>query len=140
LGCVILRSYPLSIPLTPKGVDAIMGAGPAIGILFPPFLQWCEGLKITVVTAAGNSEERRLHETFPQRLGTPENGLITVGGVEPDGTVFKSGTRAEPGEAGSMSVYAPARDITVPGGPGLPDFGTSQAAAIVVSVLSRPHE
>ncbi|KAF2445924.1 hypothetical protein P171DRAFT_276164 [Karstenula rhodostoma CBS 690.94] len=40
------------------------------------------------------------------------------------------------GEAGSMSVFAPAVDIVVPGKPSVPDTGTSQAAAIVAGIAA----
>jgi hypothetical protein len=88
-----------------------------------------------VVIAAGNSAEKRLHQTIPQKLGTASNAVITVGGVEKDGTLFKLTTPAQPGQAGSMSVYAPARDIVVPAPGDDQHSGTSQAAAIVVSHL-----
>jgi hypothetical protein len=103
------------------------------------FLDWSESLKITVVVAAGNSPEKRLHETVPQKFGTVEGRMITVGGVEQDGTVYKDKTPAKPGELGSMSVYAPAKDIIVPAPGDGPHTGTSQAAAIVVSHCSQTH-
>jgi len=97
-------------------------------------LEWCEARKVTVVTAAGNYPEKRLHQTLPQSLGTPDNGLITVGGVEMDGSLFLSTTPAEPGHAGSLSVYAPAKNIKVDNDPVEEvHSGTSQATAIVVS-------
>jgi hypothetical protein len=39
----------------------------------------------------------------------------------------------EPGEAGSITVYAPARDVVVPAPGAFIHDGTSQSAAIVVS-------
>lgn len=101
--------------------------------VFQDMLEWCETYKVAVVTAAGNSPEKRQDDTLPQRLGTPDNNLITVGGVEPDGTVFTQMTPAEPGQGGWTSVYAPARDIIVPAPGEYIHTGTSQAAAIVVS-------
>jgi len=101
--------------------------------LFVEFLAWCEEKKVTFVVAAGNKEVPNLHQSTPQRLGTADNGLITVGGVIEDGTLFTSTTLQQSGKAGSMTVFAPAKDVKVPG-PGVDlHSGTSQAAAIVVS-------
>ncbi|OAL01554.1 subtilisin-like protein [Phaeosphaeriaceae sp. SRC1lsM3a] len=112
------------------------GAGPAIEALFPEFLAWCEKFKIPIVLAAGNEPDKNLHDKIPQKLGTKNNVIITVGGVEPDGTLFLSTTLEERGQAGSMSVYAPARDVVVPApGQGF-HTGTSQAAAIVSGLLA----
>jgi hypothetical protein len=90
------------------------------------------------VNAAGNYPEKRLHQTLPQKLGTSENGLITVGGVERDGTRYVDTTTERPGEGGHISVWAPARDIRVPSFVPNPIYeshtGTSQASAIVVSL------
>jgi hypothetical protein len=62
--------------------------------------------------------------------------IVTVGGVEPDGMLYLDTTPAQPGEkdsmSGSMSVYAPARDVKVPSDGADVHTGTSQAAAIVV--------
>lgn len=100
--------------------------------MFPGFLAWCDDHRAVVVLAAGNFPEKRLHELVPQKFGTADNGIITVGGVEKDGTFWRDTTQLEAGQAGSMSVFAPARDVIVPGPP-IGDTGTSQAAAIVVS-------
>jgi hypothetical protein len=64
------------------------------------------------------------------------NNIITVGGVEKDGSLYRDTSPHMPGESGSMSVFAPARDVVVPG-PGDGDTGTSQAAAIVVRLDRR---
>jgi hypothetical protein len=37
----------------PKGVEADIGEGPNVEMIFPEFLDWCEGLKIPIVVAAG---------------------------------------------------------------------------------------
>jgi hypothetical protein len=109
--------------------------GPAFDVAMRNFATWCESLKIPFVVAAGNSKNIKLHQQLPHMLGTPENTIITVGGVERDGSLYQDTSRAEAGQAGSMSVYAPARDIVVPGPGG--DTGTSQAAAIVVSRICK---
>jgi hypothetical protein len=101
--------------------------------IFSAFFEWCASFKVTVVIAAGNAPERGLHNTVPQKLGTAENGIMTVGGVEKDGTLFQQTTMAQPEQAGSLTVYAPARDVIVPGPGEFIHDGTSQAAAIVVS-------
>jgi hypothetical protein len=109
-------------------------------LAFEEFLAWCETTKTAVVLGAGNAPEKRLHETIPQKFGTADNGIITVGGVEKDGSLYLDTTRAEPGQLGSMSVYAPARDIIVPI-PSLAGYtGTSQAAAIVVGYSMQSEQ
>ncbi|KAH7089519.1 peptidase S8/S53 domain-containing protein [Paraphoma chrysanthemicola] len=105
--------------------------GPPCEAILRVFIDWCETFKIPVVAAAGNDPTLRLHETVPQKFGKADNTLITVGGVEPNGKLFPPTTPAEPGESGSMSVYAPARDVVVPGSAPGGHSGTSQAAAIV---------
>jgi hypothetical protein len=89
-----------------------------------------------VVTAAGNSPEKRLHQTIPQKLGTASNRIITVGGVKKDGTLYELTTPAEGGQGGSITLYAPAEDVIVPSPGNNLHSGTSQAAAIVVSGFS----
>jgi hypothetical protein len=117
-----------------KGIDLrIGGAGLALESLFPEFIAWCDKLKLPLVLAAGNDEAMSMHDQVPHKFGTPDNMIITVGGVERDGTLYKGTTPVEPGQAGSMSVYAPARDIVVPSPGNGVHTGTSQAAAIVVS-------
>jgi hypothetical protein len=103
---------------------------------FKEFFEWCETFKITVVTAAGNSPEQRLHQTIPQKLGTASNRIITVGGVKKDGTFYELTTPAEGGQGGSITLYAPAEDVVVPSPGNNLHSGTSQAAAIVVSIFS----
>jgi hypothetical protein len=62
---------------------------------------------ITVIIPAGNDAPTGLHENTPQILGTADNGLITVGGVEMDGSLFTL-TNPDLGMGGSISIYAPA--------------------------------
>jgi hypothetical protein len=56
--------------------------------------------------------------------------------VKPDGTLYEGTTLAQPGKAGSISVFAPAIDVNVPGPGVVYNPGTSQAAALVVSESS----
>ncbi|KAH8716869.1 peptidase S8/S53 domain-containing protein [Phaeosphaeriaceae sp. PMI808] len=104
------------------------------------FFEWCERLKVTVVVAAGNIPEGKLHQTIPQKFGTPDNVIITVGGVIQDGTLYLPTTLHEPGQLGSMSVFAPAENIEVPVidvlPPGGTHSGTSQAAAITSGMIA----
>jgi subtilisin family serine protease len=65
---------------------------------------------ITVIIPAGNDAPTGLHNNTPQVLGTADNGLITVGGVEMDGSLFTL-TNPDLGLGGSISIYAPARDV-----------------------------
>ncbi|KAH7411597.1 peptidase S8/S53 domain-containing protein [Phaeosphaeria sp. MPI-PUGE-AT-0046c] len=119
------------------GVDTDpTGAGPIIEALFPEFLDWCENFKIPIVVAAGNDPEKNLHDKIPQKFGTKDNLIITVGGVRDDGTLWPGTTLHEPGQAGSMSVWSPAMDVVVPGPGNGPNTGTSQAAAIVSGLVA----
>ncbi len=59
---------------------------------------------IITVVAAGN-EGRPLDRVTPQKLGTAENALITVGGVNNKG-VLDSITNFNAGRGGSLTVYA----------------------------------
>ena len=65
---------------------------------------------ITVVIPAGNEAPTGLHQISPQNLGTTDNGLITVGGVEKNGALFTD-TNPDLGSGGSISIYAAARDV-----------------------------
>lgn len=67
---------------------------------------------ITVTVAAGNDAPTGLHQITPQNLGTTDNGLITVGGVEKNGALFTN-TNPDLGSGGSISIYAAARDVLV---------------------------
>lgn len=108
--------------------------GELLQLALDEFFQWCAQSKVTVVLAAGNDRTVNLHNTVPQKLGSATNKIITVGGVEKDGTFWQPQTTQALGQAGHVTVYAPCVDIRVPS-PGV-DFhtGTSQAAAIVVSI------
>jgi hypothetical protein len=121
----------------PTGVEADIGEGPNVESKFPDFLDWCTSLKIPIVVAAGNSPNKWLHQQVPHKFGKPDNLIVTVGGVEPDGMLYLDTTPAQPGNkdslSGPMSVYAPARDVKVPSDGVDVHTGTSQAAAIVVS-------
>jgi hypothetical protein len=107
--------------------------------IFDGFFKWCEEANVTVVVAAGNIPGGRpLHEGMPQKFGTDENSIITVGGIRQDGTLWPGTAPHKPDTKGSMTIYAPAEKIEVPGlgGERLTNpketSGTSQAAAIVV--------
>jgi subtilisin family serine protease len=68
---------------------------------------------ITVIVAAGN-DARDLNEITPQNLGTADNGLLTIGGVEKNGALFAD-TNPDIGNGGSISIYAAARDVLCAG-------------------------
>jgi hypothetical protein len=107
--------------------------------IFRDFFEFTEAKGIPVVLAAGNNIKQKLHQGVPQKFGTDGNGIITVGGVKQDGSLWEDTAPAIPGEDGSMTVFAPAVDIIVPGNGGdlhvgtSLNKGTSQAAAITVS-------
>jgi hypothetical protein len=103
---------------------------------FQEFFEWCQRNKVPVVNAAGNAPEEFLDQKVPHKFGTETNTIITVGGVNKDGTLFRHTTPPRPNHPESMTVFAPAEDIIVPaaGAPPGTDQETSQAAAVVVSL------
>jgi hypothetical protein len=107
--------------------------------MFQEFFNWCERNNVPVVLAAGNMPSARpLHEGLPQKFGTETNSIITVGGIREDGKLWPGTAPHDPGTEGSMTLYAPAENIEIPGPRGImitnpgQTAGTSQAAAIVV--------
>ncbi|KAJ0291437.1 hypothetical protein CBS470a_003434 [Colletotrichum nupharicola] len=117
---------------------------------------------VVFVMAAGNSASMgsRLGDHLPQLLGTKENHLITVGGVNADGTLWfnsepegksetGNGQGTNAGAVGSVTVYAQSSGVTVCNGdPGdkagtISQDGTSFAspavAGLVAYFLGHPH-
>jgi hypothetical protein len=105
-------------------------------------LQGCWAQDIVTVVPAGNIGDDNngvvnfLDERTPQSLGTPGNGVITVGGVTYDGVLWPQ-TRPDRGQGGSITVYAQAADVVFAlafsdTAPNTGD-GTSLAALAVVS-------
>lgn len=91
---------------------------------------------VTIVSAGNNPPRVYLDRILLQRLGTPGNGLITVGGVALDGALWPNTTPAR-GLGGSITVYAAAAGVGVAlansdTGTGV-SSGTSLAAPAVVS-------
>ncbi|KAJ5012217.1 hypothetical protein K4K57_004518 [Colletotrichum sp. SAR 10_99] len=129
---------------------------------FDSFQKVMEMNGVVFVMAAGNSASMgsRLGDHLPQLLGTKENHLITVGGVNADGTLWfnsepegKSATGNDQGTnagaVGSVTVYAQSFGVTVCNGdPGdkagtISQDGTSFAspavAGLVAYFLGHPH-
>ncbi|KAI8179615.1 hypothetical protein K4K52_007662 [Colletotrichum sp. SAR 10_76] len=129
---------------------------------FDSFQKVMEMNGVVFVMAAGNSASMgsRLGDHLPQLLGTKENHLITVGGVNADGTLWfnsepegKSATGNDQGTnagaVGSVTVYAQSSGVTVCNGdPGdkagtISQDGTSFAspavAGLVAYFLGHPH-
>lgn len=75
---------------------------------------------IVVTIPTGNEAPSSLAMVTPQNLGTPDNALITVAGVEQDGSLF---TLSNPndGNGGDITLYAAARLVLV----ATPDSDTS---------------
>lgn len=67
---------------------------------------------ITVTIPAGNDAPTSLSMITPQNLGTTDNALITVGGVEKDGSLFTL-TNPDLGNGGSITIYGAAREVLV---------------------------
>lgn len=68
------------------------------------FIADLEQEDVAIVMAAGNNPEKRLKDN-PQALGTDDNGVITVGAVWSDGTLWGNSTAQGTG-AGSLTVFA----------------------------------
>lgn len=96
---------------------------------------------ITVVVAAGNDGQSPsfLDQTSPQNLGTTENALITVGGLEKDGSLYPD-TTSDRGNGGALTVYAAARDVLTASPEGdsatILSTGTSVAAPAVAGMAA----
>jgi hypothetical protein len=75
---------------------------------------------IVVTIPTGNDAPIDLNMVTPQNLGTTDNALITVGGVERDGSLFTA-SNPDLGNGGSISIYAAAREVLV----ATPDSDTS---------------
>lgn len=96
-----------------------------------------------IVMAAGNEGFlSTLGETIPQRLGSPGNALLLVGGVEQNGRYW-AGTTDE--EGGTIDISAVAVNVEVPHGSNagyLQGIGTSfaapQVAGLAAYFLSSP--
>lgn len=67
---------------------------------------------ITVVIATGNNAPDPLDTFTPQNLGTPDNALVTVGGVDVHGVLYTY-TTPDLGNGGSITIYAAAVDVKV---------------------------
>lgn len=110
---------------------------------FTTFFRWAEERRISVVLAAGNNLNQPLHRGMPQCLGTDTNNIITVGGVNEDGSLYRNTAPDHPDREGSMTVFAPAENVIAPGNGGdrhentAFNSGTSQAAAITVGLNSE---
>ena len=67
---------------------------------------------IVVTIPTGNDAPTSLAMVTPQNLGTTDNALITVAGVERDGSLFTN-SNPDLGTGGSITVYAAARLVLV---------------------------
>jgi hypothetical protein len=73
-------------------------------------IPFAEENDILVTIPTGNNAPDSLATITPQLLGTTDNGLITVAGVEKDGSLYTD-SNPDLGTGGSISIYAPARDV-----------------------------
>lgn len=92
---------------------------------------------ISFVTSASNYGESELYvdQFWPSALGGEDNALITVGGVEPDGSLWPVSTPHRDGFRGSITVYAQGSRMPLQGGQEA--SGTSLAAPVVVSNYTK---
>ena len=77
--------------------------------IFDNLLKICWQHDIVTVVAAGNRPEYHLGEYTPQKLATPENPLIVVGGTTEDARIWETGTK---NFENKMTLYAPAIGVT----------------------------
>ena len=86
--------------------------GTTLNFFFDQILTSCWNNDIITVVAAGNDGllGRSLDESTPQKVGTANNGLITVGGVKNNG-VLDLQTTYRAGLLGSMTVYAVSKNV-----------------------------
>ncbi|KAF6823243.1 tri m 2 allergen [Colletotrichum musicola] len=101
------------------------------------FSRETEALGAVFVMSAGNlaADRDRLGDHVPQLMGTADNHLITVGGVNPDGTLWHDSepegqdwwgaNEANDGRVGSVTVYAQGSDVVSCNGDSADSVGTS---------------
>jgi hypothetical protein len=117
--------------------------------LFKKWMLQAEAFDVVVVMSAGNEglDGDTLGMIVPQNQGTPTNGIITVGGVYNDGSLWPptvpetraDQTTQENPLTGSMTCYAQADAVSSFDGSlkSTTSDGTSYAAPIVVSPYPR---
>ncbi|KAF6822864.1 tri m 2 allergen [Colletotrichum plurivorum] len=121
---------------------------------FESFSRETEALGAVFVMSAGNlaADRDRLGDHVPQLMGTADNHLITVGGANPDGTLWHGSepegqdwwgaNEANDGRVGSVTVYAQGSDVVSCNGDSADSVGTSSrvgtsfASPAVVSTKS----
>ncbi|KAF2163814.1 hypothetical protein M409DRAFT_25995 [Zasmidium cellare ATCC 36951] len=121
--------------------------------LFAKFEAWCNDKGLIFVAAAGNFGNKGKSSiptggTLPQRVGTKDNALITVGGVNRNGWLWLptspegAWSREPDGLTGSITLYAPASGVEANMAPvGQPPSirnlaGTSLASPIVAGLAA----
>ena len=104
-----------------------------IGERLKAFALWCEKKEVTLIVAVGNDPQYEMHEVVPSGLATSQSNVIAVGGVDEQGKKWDGQTKVNQNHDSRVSVYAPAKDIMLPGLEGAGGSGSSQATAIVVS-------
>ena len=119
------------------------GANPPnyVELMFEEVLDDCWRNDIITVISAGNFGHvpgMSLEKITPQNLGTPDNGLITVGGVTATGALWTQSS-VDAGKGGSVTVYAVAEKVTgadYQGNDPAIDDGTSLAAPAVAGLAA----
>jgi hypothetical protein len=103
------------------------------------FACWANDIITVVPTGNGGADGESLDEHTPQNLGTAQNGLITVGGVENHG-VLAPRTTFNGGRGGSITVYAVSENVVGASRTGKSgtavDSGTSLAAPAVAGLAA----
>jgi hypothetical protein len=113
---------------------------PILESIFQQFVEWCDIAGVPIVLAAGNDPLQSLDlKTPPKAWGNDQHrhyGRWSRSGWKPLGSEITQKAWFTWFSDGSLTVFAPAIDIVVPGGGNLDNLntGTSQAAAIVVSL------
>ncbi|KAJ6130036.1 tri m 2 allergen [Penicillium capsulatum] len=114
----------------------------ALDDVFQSFIDELDNLGVTFVISAGNRGllGKTTADAYPQRLGTPENNVITIGGLNYDGTLWVKTTPQ--GRLGSITAYNLAKGVTTMRNSGtiIPVdsqlAGTSYAAPITAGMIA----
>jgi subtilisin family serine protease len=115
--------------------------------MFERLLRKCWNSEIVTVVAAGNDgrNEGVLNDNVPTALGNVSNELITVGGINLDGSLWPE-TTIDDGSGGSMTVSLVASDVLCAASEGTDrtdtrhgtSFAAPQVAGLAAYFMSLP--
>lgn len=145
-----MTNFTSGLPREEKWYDVIREPLNDLQSMGVPFVVAAGNTGLKVVGNAPSTET--LSDVLPGCLGTDDNNIITVGGVNSDGSLWTSSTPQGPNvwrwdwagqtrEPGSITVYGQASQVKAPISGSNDKYlmmdGTSFAAPAVVSILVR---